>query len=132
MPVCSYLVIPEEGQGPHLARRLGELPGCDVVQARNREVLLLVTDTPGPAEDRRLRSRIEALPGIQALVLSFGEIDPETEEADPVQASRREERRGPDAPKRRLPVVDPGGLRAHDLPEALDSHSSRSSDPSDP
>jgi nitrate reductase NapAB chaperone NapD len=76
MPVCSYLVIPEKGQGARLARRLDELPGCDVVQARNREVLLLVTDTPGPAEDRRLRARIEGLPGIQALVLSFGEIDP--------------------------------------------------------
>jgi nitrate reductase NapAB chaperone NapD len=131
MPVCSYLVIPEKGQGGHLTRRLGDLPGCDVVQARNQEVLLLVTDTPGPDEDRRLRSRIEALPGIHALVLSFGEIDPETEEADPVRASRQEERRRSRAPKRVLPVVDPGGLPVDDLPRVLGSPPSASSDPSD-
>lgn len=88
MPVCSYLVIPEEGAADALARRLASVPGCDVARAENRDVLLLVTDTPGPAEDRELRSTLGDIEGLHALVLTFGEIDPDTEEADPVGASR--------------------------------------------
>lgn len=109
MPVCSYLVIPERGAAETLARRLEALPGCDVARAENRDVLLLVTDTPGPQEDRELRGTLEEMDGIHALVLAFGEIDPETEEADPLSAGRKPRRR-------RLPVVDPGGLNAADLP----------------
>ncbi|GEM_PF-353080 len=104
MPVCSYLVVPQAGAGSELARRMAALPGCDVARAENRNVLLLVTDTPGPDEDRELRDTLESMEGIQALVLAFGEIDPDTKEADPL-GGRRKKRRG-----RRLPVVDPGGL----------------------
>lgn len=104
MPVCSYLVIPEEGAGEALSRRLSALPGCDVTRATNREMLLLVTDTPGPEEDDILRGTLEEMEGIQALVLAFGEVDPETPQADPLASGRR--RKG-----NRLPVMDPGGLR---------------------
>jgi nitrate reductase NapAB chaperone NapD len=103
MPVCSYLVIPEERAGDELTRRLAALPGCDVARAANLNVLLLVTDTPGPKEDRALRRTLEGLEGIHALVLAFGEIDPDTEEPDPLAADRGRR-------SRRLPVVDPGGL----------------------
>jgi nitrate reductase NapAB chaperone NapD len=103
MPVCSYLVIPEPDSGEALARNLAALRGCDVTRATNRDVLLLVTDTPGPEEDEELRRSLEAMDGIRALVLAFGEIDPDTPEADPLARGRR--RRG-----RRLPVVDPGRL----------------------
>ncbi len=85
MPVCSYLVISEPNAAQDLANRLAKLPDCDVIRARNRDVLLLVTDTPGPREDRELRERIEGLEGIQALVLSFGEVDPDTGEGDPLK-----------------------------------------------
>lgn len=101
MAICSYLVIPEEGRAGSLAERLASLPGCDVVPARNRDLLLLVTDTDGPDEDEALRSRLEGMEGLQALVLTFGEIDPETEEADPVARTRKRRRKD-----RRLPVVD--------------------------
>jgi nitrate reductase NapAB chaperone NapD len=107
MPVCSYLVIPEEGATEEVAARLGALPGCDVAPAENRDLLLLVTDTPGPEEDTALRDRLEAMEGIHALILAFGEIDPETHQGDPVAQGRR---------RRRLPVVDPGGLDEDDFP----------------
>lgn len=106
MPVCSYLVIPEPGAGDVLANRLAALSGCDVVRAENRDVLLLVTDTPDPEADRELRDTVERLPGIHALVLSFGEVDPDTEECDPLTERRGKTRR------RRLPVVDPSGLES--------------------
>lgn len=103
MPVCSYLVIPEERTGRDLEGRIRALPGCDVARAVNANVLLLVTDTPGPAEDRALRRTLEGMEGIHALVLAFGEIDPDTEEGDPLTSERGRT-------SRRLPVVDPGGL----------------------
>jgi len=83
MPICSYLVIPREGAASGIAAGLGELPGCDVVAAREGDVLLLVTETESPAADRALRTRIEQLEGVRGLVLTFGEIDPERDERDP-------------------------------------------------
>ncbi|NIP58536.1 MAG: hypothetical protein GWO00_11250, partial [Gemmatimonadetes bacterium] len=74
MPICSYLVIPEKGAAREVESRLGEIPGCDVIRARNRDVLILVTDTPGLEEESELRGEVEGLDGIQALLLTFGEI----------------------------------------------------------
>jgi nitrate reductase NapAB chaperone NapD len=106
MPVCSYLVIPQRGARDRLAERLSALPGCDVVPARNRDLLLLVTDTADPREDRVLRERIEGLDDVRALVLSFGEVDPVTDEADPLRERSGKGGRG-------LPVVDPGADPGH-------------------
>jgi nitrate reductase NapAB chaperone NapD len=76
LAICSYLVIPVEGAGAALAAGLEAVPGCEIVRAENREVFILVTDTPGPAEEAALRARIEALPGIGTLILTFGQLDP--------------------------------------------------------
>jgi nitrate reductase NapAB chaperone NapD len=111
MPVCSYLVVPQPGAADSVAQRLSDLPGCDVARAENRDVLLLVTDTPGPDEDARLREVLETMEGIQALVLSFGEIDPETSKGDPLARDGRRRRRP-------LAVVDPSGIvSGSDAPE---------------
>jgi nitrate reductase NapAB chaperone NapD len=84
MPICSYVVIPERGAADSVEDALLAIPGCDVARAQNRDVLLLVTDTPSLDEEATLRAAIEAMRGIQALLLAFGEIDPETDLADPV------------------------------------------------
>lgn len=101
MPICSYLVIPEKGAARSVERRLDALSGCDVARARNRDVLILVTETPGLEEEEELRTRVEELDGIQALLLTFGEIDPETSLDDPVSVGKRRKEEG-----RTLPVVD--------------------------
>jgi nitrate reductase NapAB chaperone NapD len=74
MPICSYLVVPTRGRMGAVAKRLAGIPGCDVVAARNREVLLLVTESADAAEERELRARVEAEEGVLALVFTFGEI----------------------------------------------------------
>jgi nitrate reductase NapAB chaperone NapD len=89
MPICSYLVIPAGGASEGLAARLAALPGCDVGRAENTDLLLLVTETEDPESDERLRSEVEGMAEVHALVLTFGEVDPDTPLADPVQASRR-------------------------------------------
>lgn len=89
MPVCSYLVIPQPGAQAVLAERLDELPGCDIDLAQEGELLLLITDTESWQVDEELRSRIESWPELQALIFTFGEIDPDTHLADPLAISRR-------------------------------------------
>jgi nitrate reductase NapAB chaperone NapD len=76
MAICSYLVIPRPGESDALCQHLGAIPGCEVTPAVNHDLLVLVTDTPDRDEENRLRERIERLDGIQALVLTFGEVDP--------------------------------------------------------
>ena len=89
MPICSYLVIPDEGATGRVHESLADITGCDVARAKNRDVLILVTDTPGLEEESDLRSRIEAMEEIQALLLTFGEIDPDADIADPLALVKR-------------------------------------------
>lgn len=76
MPICSYLVIPQEGAVVRVHARLAEMPECEVVQADNHDLLLLVTETSTPVHEETLRARLETTDGIQALLLTFGELDP--------------------------------------------------------
>jgi nitrate reductase NapAB chaperone NapD len=75
MTICSYLAIPAPGEGATLRARLAALPGCEVVPAENRELLVLVTETPDRGADDALRARIEGMAGLQALVLTFAEVE---------------------------------------------------------
>ena len=92
MPICSYVVLAEPGTRSSVARALARLPGCEVEEARNRDLLLLVTDAPTPDDHERLMERVEEVPGIGAVVLCFGEVDPDTPEADPMARVRRRRR----------------------------------------
>ena len=77
MPICSYLAVPIPGEAEGLSERLGALPGCEVIRATNRDVMVLLTETSGRGEEGILRSRLEATEGLAALVLTFGEIETE-------------------------------------------------------
>ena len=46
MPIKSYLAYSVTGRRDALARALAALGGCEVIPASNRDVLVLVTDTP--------------------------------------------------------------------------------------
>ncbi len=93
MPICSYLVIPDAGASDAVRGRLGTISECDVVSAENRDLFLLVTETDTAEQDAALRTRIEALRGIRSLVLTFGEIDPDTDDPDPLASLQRRPKR---------------------------------------
>lgn len=77
MTILSYLVLCEPGAAPGLNGRLAALPGCDVVSAQDHDLLLLVTESAGPEQDATLRERLQAMEGVSALVLTFGNVDPD-------------------------------------------------------
>jgi nitrate reductase NapAB chaperone NapD len=115
MPVCSYLILPVEGRSRFVAERLSALPGCEVIPAENCDLLVLVTATSGPVEEDALQALITGTAGIQALLLTFGEIDPhaapvrlETGPASTRRASPREERRLPVLPGAAGPMLESG------------------------
>lgn len=89
MPVCGYVAVPKCGQRADLVGQLEILEGCEVVPSVNSDLLLLATSTVDLEEDLALRRRIESLPGLDVLLLTFGEIDPDTPLGDPLGVARR-------------------------------------------
>jgi nitrate reductase NapAB chaperone NapD len=92
MPICSYLVIPEAGAARQVAGELSRIPGCEVVPAENHDLLVLITETSDPKQDQALRSRVEGLRGIEALMLTFGEIVSDSDVVDGATDSVRNRR----------------------------------------
>lgn len=88
MPLCAYVVVPRQGALPETRRSLSMMAGCEVHPAEKGDVLLLLTDTDSYQADVALRRRLERVPGIEALLMTFGEIDPDTPVADPVREAR--------------------------------------------
>jgi nitrate reductase NapAB chaperone NapD len=86
MPVCGYVVVPRPSAKGATAAELASMEGCDVYPAEQGDLLLLVTSTGSLQEEDRLRRRVEDTEGVQALLLAFGEIDPDTAEADPAES----------------------------------------------
>jgi nitrate reductase NapAB chaperone NapD len=74
MGICSYLAIPRPGQRDALARGLAGLEGCEVVPSVNRDVVLVVAESPDREGERALRRRMEDLDDLQALILTFAEV----------------------------------------------------------
>ena len=92
MPIKSYLAYSVTGRRDALARALAPLGGCEVIPASNRDVLVLVTDTPDEDAERALQAALGELPDLQALTLVSGLDDPEAVEVPAVTMPREEPR----------------------------------------
>ena len=75
MPIKSYLAYPAQGKRTELERALNKMPGCDVINAQNRDLLILVTETADKKSEEALETRLEALPELQWLALVAGYQD---------------------------------------------------------
>jgi hypothetical protein len=87
MPIKSYLAYPVSGRLDELTAALRRLPGCDVVPAVNRDLLVLVTDSPDEAADEALGVALAGVPALQGLALVAGLGDEAINGAPPVAAS---------------------------------------------
>jgi hypothetical protein len=80
MPIFGYLAIPRKGALLQLRADLDALSYCDVIPAQNREVVVLVTDTPNDAEEKALQKHLLGLESLQSLSMTFGHgDDPQTD-----------------------------------------------------
>ncbi len=75
MPVFGYLAIPKPGAIETLRTELSTMPYCDVIPAENRDVIVLVTDTPDDTTERDLQEKLKSLSALQSLSMTFGHND---------------------------------------------------------
>jgi nitrate reductase NapAB chaperone NapD len=82
MQICSYLVYPVKGKIKTLKEKLLLLSGCKVLQAENRDVLILVTETNGDAEETNLQQSLKKIKEVQCLALTFGSLEKVVDKPD--------------------------------------------------
>jgi nitrate reductase NapAB chaperone NapD len=75
MPVFSYLAYPIQGAKEQLLNDLAALDYCEVTPAENKEVLILVTDTPDEETEEKLQKKLKALKSLESLGMTFGHTD---------------------------------------------------------
>jgi hypothetical protein len=83
VPIKSYLAYPMRGRRDELVDALRALGGCQVIPAINRDLVVVVTDTPDQAADDVLRDTLGRLEILEGLALVAGLGDPDTEPAPP-------------------------------------------------
>lgn len=72
MPIFSYLAMPNANARESLCSELSALDYCEVIPADNQDVVVLVTDTPDDATEKKLQESLKLLPSLQSLSLAFG------------------------------------------------------------
>ena len=72
MPIFSYLAIPKDGARDVLCAELAKIEHCQIIPADNREVVVLVTDTPDESVEKELQKKLKGLECLHSLSLSFG------------------------------------------------------------
>ena len=75
MPVFSYIAYPEQGAKEQLLKDLLALEYCEVTPAKNKELLILLTDTPDADTEKNLQKQLKALISLQSLGMTFGHMD---------------------------------------------------------
>jgi len=75
MPVFSYLAYPKQGAKEQLIKDLASLDFCEATPADNKEILILVTDTPGDDQEKTLQKKLKELNSLESLGMTFGHVD---------------------------------------------------------
>jgi hypothetical protein len=83
VPIKSYLAYPVRGRRDELVDALRALSGCEAIPAINRDLVVVVTDTPDQMADDVLRDTLGRLEVLEGLALVAGLSDPDTESAPP-------------------------------------------------
>jgi nitrate reductase NapAB chaperone NapD len=75
MPVFGYVAIPAQGTIDALQTDLNSLSHCQVIRAENKEILVLVTDTPDEDAEKHLQAQLKKIDTLQSLSMTFGYND---------------------------------------------------------
>jgi nitrate reductase NapAB chaperone NapD len=75
MPVLSYIALPKTGEKNELLKALNSMQFCDAFPADNKDILILVTDTPDKSTDKELHAQLKNLPTLESLSMTFGYND---------------------------------------------------------
>mgnify|MGYP006902826211 CR=1 FL=1 len=59
----------QEGQKTQLEQIISDLPDCEVFPSENKDVLVVITETPNNKQDKKLFQQLNGLPELQMLTL---------------------------------------------------------------
>ncbi|AXT20017.1 hypothetical protein D7030_02535 [Flavobacteriaceae bacterium AU392] len=72
MPIKSYLAHPCDGQKEHLILALSALEECEVIPSKNKDVLILITDTLNKVSEEILKEKLEKIESLKLLAMVSG------------------------------------------------------------
>ena len=72
MPIKSYLAFSKPGELDRMVAELEQKQLGEVQVAENRQVAVLVTDTPDAGAEKMLEQKLENIQSIQCLALVYG------------------------------------------------------------
>ena len=72
MPVLSYLVSPVPGAKKVLIDDLNGIEFCECIPSRNKEVIILLTDTPDDESEKKLQKKLKHVNTLQSISMVFG------------------------------------------------------------
>ncbi len=75
MPIISYIAYPEINMKQELIAALENFDNCEVTPADNKDVVIVVTDTPDENSNEILHEKIKALDSLQSITMTFGHSD---------------------------------------------------------
>ncbi len=75
MPIFSFLAYPEKDMKDTLIKDLSRMRYCEVKPAENKDVVILLTDTPDEETNKALIDTIKELDSLQSLSMTFGHTD---------------------------------------------------------
>lgn len=77
MPIKSYLAFAQANRFSQMVADLELCGNVTVVPAENREVAIVVTESPNSDDEKTLKERLDQVPDLQCLTLVFGHADTE-------------------------------------------------------
>mgnify|MGYP001227711617 FL=1 len=72
--------LPQAGCQKALLNDLTTLDHCEVMVAKNEEILILVTDTADEQKEKELQKKLNKLKSLQSLGMTFGHTDEQTKD----------------------------------------------------
>ena len=75
MPIFSFIAYPENSMKNQLIKDLSLMQYCEIKPSDNKDVLILMTDTPDEETNKNLINKIKNLSSLQSLSMTFGHTD---------------------------------------------------------
>ena len=77
MAIKSYLAFPQDDRKANLKQSIEKLEGCEVIEAENKELLIVVTESPDEKADEQLLQQIRNIDDLKhiSLVSGFNNVE---------------------------------------------------------
>ena len=72
MPIKSYLAYPQDGKYQQMISKLSEIEECDIISSKNKEVVVIITDTKDDIHDRDIEIKINDIKSLKMLSMVSG------------------------------------------------------------